>query len=71
MAYQVTRINDLEQFGELNTTYLLVDDAGIMPDVRVDKTFKVNENLERIIDNDKKLTCLFYENQWLNNGSTI
>lgn len=71
MAYQVTRINDLEQFGELNTTYLLLDDAGIMPDVRVDKTFKINENLDRIIENDKVFTCLFYENQWLINGSTI
>lgn len=71
MAYQVTRINDLEQFGELNTTFLLVDDAGIMPDVRVDKTFKINENLDRIIENDKVFTCLFYENQWLINGSTI
>jgi len=71
MAYQVTRINDLEQFGELNTTYLLIDDDGIMPDVRVDKTFKVNDNLNKIIENDKQFTCLFYENQWLENGSTI
>jgi len=71
MGYKVTQINNLEQFGELNTTYLLIDDAGIMPDVRVDKTFKVNENLERIIENDKQFTCLFYENQWLINGSTI
>lgn len=71
MAYQVTRINNLEQFGELNTTYLLIDDAGIMPDVRVDKTFKVNDNLNKIIENDKQFTCLFYENQWLENGSTI
>jgi len=67
MAYQITRINDLEQFGELNTTYILTDDAGIMPDVRVDKIFKINENLDKIIENDKQLTCLFYENQWLNN----
>ena len=71
MAYQIEQINDLEQFGELNTTFLLVDDAGIMPDVRVDKTFKINDNIERIIENDKILTCLFYENQWLINGSTI
>lgn len=71
MAYQITRINDLEQFGELNTTYLLTDDAGIMPDVRVDKTFKINENLDRIIENDKQFTCLLYENQWLINGSSI
>lgn len=71
MAYQITRINDLEQFGELDTTYLLIDDAGIMPDVRVDKTFKVNDNLNKIIENDKQFTCLFYENQWLINGSTI
>jgi len=71
MGYKVTQINNLEQFGELVTTYLLIDDDGIMPDVRVDKTFKVNENLERIIENDKQFTCLFYENQWLINGSTI
>ena len=71
MAYSVTQINDLEQFGELNTTFILIDDAGIMPDVRVDKTFKINENLDRIIENDKVFTCLFYENQWLINGSTI
>jgi predicted P-loop ATPase len=67
MAYQVTQINDLEQFGELNTTFLLMDSDGIMPDQRVDKTFKINVNLFKIIENDKKLTCLFYENQFLNN----
>lgn len=66
MAYQVTQINDLEQFNELSTTFLLVDDAGIMPDARIDKVFKVNENLDRIIENDKQLTCLFYENEYLN-----
>lgn len=68
MAYQVTQINDLEQFGELNTTFLLVDNAGIMPDIRIEKTFKLNDNLDKIIENDKKLTCLFHENQWLING---
>jgi len=71
MGYQVTQINDLEQFGELTTTFLLVDSDGIMPDVRVEKMFKLNENLNKIIENDKVLTCLFYENQWLINGSTI
>ena len=68
MAYQIEQINDLEQFGELNTTYLLIDDEGLMPDIRVDKIFKLNENIDRIIENDKILTCLFYENQYLNNG---
>lgn len=71
MGYQVTQINNLEQFGELNTTFLLVDSDGIMPEIRIEKIFKVNENLERIIENDKRLTCLFYENQYLTNGSTI
>jgi len=68
MAYNITQINDLEQFGELNTTFILVDNTGIMPEVRVDKTFKINDNLDKVIENDKKLTCLFYENQWLING---
>jgi len=70
MAYNITQINDLEQFGELNTTFLLIDNAGIMPDVRVDKIFKMNNNLEKIIENDKKLTCLFYENEYLNKIET-
>lgn len=68
MAYKIQQINDLEQFGELFTTFILKDDAGIMPDVRIDKIFKINENLDKIIENDKRLTCLFYENQWLING---
>ena len=71
MAYQITRINDLEQFGELNTTFILTDDAGIMPDIRIDKNFKVSENLEQIIENQKRIDCLIYENEYLNNGSTI
>lgn len=67
MAYQITQINNLEQFNELSTTFLLVDDAGIMPDVRVDKIFKINDNITKIVANDKKMTCLFYENKYLNN----
>lgn len=66
MGYQITQINDLEQFGELNTTFILKDDQGIMPDQRVDKIFKVNDNINKIIENDKILTCLFYENEYLN-----
>lgn len=66
MAYQITRINDLEQFGELTTTFLLVDSDGIMPDIRTGRVFKLNDNIEKIIENDKMLTCLFYENEYLN-----
>jgi len=71
MGYKVTQINNLEQFGELVTTFLLIDDAGIMPDVRIDKIFKLSENLEQIIENQKRIDCLIYENEYLNNGSTI
>jgi len=71
MGYKVTQINNLEQFGELVTTFLLIDDAGIMPDVRIDKIFKLSENLEQIIENQKTIDCLIYENEYLNNGSTI
>lgn len=66
MGYKITQINNLEQFGELTTTFLLVDSDGIMPDQRVDKIFKLNDNIEKIIENDKMLTCLFYENEYLN-----
>lgn len=76
MAYKVTQINDLEQFDELSTTFVLVDDKGIMPDQRIDKTFPISENLSRMISNEKKLVALFYENQYLKNeinsdGDTI
>lgn len=66
MGYKITQINNLEQFGELTTTFLLVDSDGIMPDQRVDKIFKLNDNIEKIIENDRMLTCLFYENEYLN-----
>ncbi len=66
MAYQIEQINDLEQFGELNTTFLLTDSDGIMPDIRVDKVFKISSNIDKIIENDKLYTCLFYENEFLN-----
>jgi len=71
MAYQVTQINDLEQFGELNTTFLLMDSDGIMPDVRLEKTFKVTDTLDKRIENQKVIDSLFYENEYLLNGSTI
>lgn len=66
MAYQVTQINDLEQFGELTTTFILIDDEGIMPDVRLEKNFIVNDSLEKRILNQKKIDALFYENEYLN-----
>lgn len=66
MGYKITQINNLEQFGELTTTFLLVDSDGIMPDIRTDRVFKLNDNIEKIIENDKMLTCLFYENEYLN-----
>jgi len=68
MAYQVTRINDLEQFGELNTTFVLVDDAGIMPDIRIQKVFKITNSLEQRIANQKMIDCLFFENEYLKNN---
>jgi hypothetical protein len=66
MSYKVTQINDLEQSDELITTFLLVDDAGIMPDIRIDKVFKVTENIEKRINNQKIIDCMFYENEYLN-----
>lgn len=66
MGYKIEQINNLEQFGELSTTFILTDLNGIMPDIRVDKIFKLNDNIDRIIENDKQLTCLFYENEYLN-----
>lgn len=64
--YIVTQINNLEQQGELNTTFLLIDSNGIMPELRIEKTYPLNENTEKIIENDKIITCLFFENEFLN-----
>lgn len=66
MAYKITQINDLEQGDELFTTFLLVDNAGIMPDIRLEKYFKVTDNLAKRISNQKKIEALFYENEYLN-----
>lgn len=71
MAYQVTQINDLEQFEELSTTFILTDDAGIMPEVRIDKLFKVTDTLQKRIENQKVIDSLFYENEYLLNGGII
>ncbi len=67
MAYQIIQINDQIESGILFTTFLLVDDNQIMPDVRIEKNFKVSDNLELRIENQKTIDALFYENEWLNN----
>ena len=65
MAYQVTQINDLEQFGELTTTFILVDDEGIMPDVRIEKFFSESMNKPEIIENEKQIDILKSTNDYL------
>lgn len=67
MAYQITRINDLEQFGELNTTFILTDTDGIMPDVRIEKFFNIESNKPRIIENEKQIDILRVTNEYLKN----
>jgi len=65
MAYQVTQINDLEQFGELTTTFILIDDEGIMPDVRIEKFFSESMNKPEIIENEKQIDILKSTNDYL------
>lgn len=67
MAYQITRINDLEQFGELTTTFILTDTDGIMPDVRIEKFFNIESNKPRIIENEKQIDILRVTNEYLKN----
>lgn len=71
MGYQVTQINDLIQDNQLLTTFILVDDENVMPEIRLDKSFNINENTNKVIDNDKIITCLFYENQFLNGEASL
>lgn len=67
MPYQVTQINDLEQFGELTTTFILTDTDGIMPDVRIEKFFNIESNKPRIIENEKQIDILRVTNEYLKN----
>lgn len=66
--YIVTQINDLVQFDELSCTFLLVDSEGVMPDVRLDKVFKITDTLDKRIENQKVIDSLFYENEYLLNS---
>ncbi len=67
MAYHVEQINDLEQFGELTTTFILTDTDGIMPDVRIEKFFNIESNKPRIIENEKQIDILRVTNEYLKN----
>lgn len=65
MAYQVEQINDQQEGDILFTTFVLTDDEGIMPIVRIDKQFGVTDTLQERIENEKVISCLFYKNQYL------
>lgn len=69
--YIVTQFNDLIQFDELSCTFLLTDLDGIMPEVRLDKVFKITDTLDKRVENQKVIDSLFYENEYLLNGSII
>ena len=63
--YTVEQINDQQEGDILFTTFILTDDEGVMPTIRVDKQFKVTETLEERIENEKAMSSLFYKNQYL------
>ena len=65
MPYQVEQINDQQEGDIFFTTFVLTDDEGIMPLVRIDEQFKVSNTLEERIENEKTISCLFYKNQYL------
>lgn len=64
--YILEQINDLEQFGELTTTFILIDDEGIMPEVRYDKFFSVTNNNAQFIEEEKQRDILRATNEYLN-----
>ena len=63
--YRIEQINNLEQFGELTTTFLLIDDEGVMPDIRVDKFFSKENNILQIIENEKQIEILRATNEYI------
>jgi predicted 3-demethylubiquinone-9 3-methyltransferase (glyoxalase superfamily) len=65
MAYTITQINDQTEEDILFTTFILNDSNNIMPEIRLEKQFKVNSNLEQIIENEKQMNILFYTNEFL------
>lgn len=69
--YVVTQLNDLEQDGFLYTEFILDDDQNIMPQIRVQKVFKIVEQIDKVVENQKKIDSLAFENQYLINGNII
>ena len=51
MAYQYRYINELKQFNSTSYTLVLEDDAGIMPEIRNDKSF-LNSKFPNLNDSD-------------------
>jgi hypothetical protein len=45
VGYQAEWLNRFEQFGTVTYTLLLHDPEGVLPDVRVEKTFKSTDNI--------------------------
>lgn len=71
MAYNIEQINTLEQFGELTTTFVIVDNDGIMPEVRVDKFFSKKNNIPEIIENEKQIEILRATNNYIRKQQEI
>lgn len=67
MAYQVQRINSQTEGEVLFTTFVLTDDENIMPEVRLEKQFKITDTLDQRISNQIEIDKLMALNQWLNN----
>lgn len=64
MPYQATYINPLVQFGSINLTLLLEDDAGVYPPARVEKKFRYPEQVTEaglLAEAQKEIDRLVYE----------
>ena len=63
--YQVTETNVQIQLGNYSSTFTLVDDSGVMPEVILEKNFNDDPNIATIVSNCKIIDALNWTNIYL------
>jgi hypothetical protein len=68
MAYQIVETNPQTVSGYYTSTFTLTDDAGLMPQVVLQKVFKTDPDIATIVSNQKLIDVLVWTNQYLANN---
>lgn len=65
MSYQVTQTNPYETAEWYECEFILVDDQAVMPERRLQKSFRKTAHLQQIIDLSKVADAAFWEMEYL------